>query len=73
VKIHVQVKLRSKLEGVEELGEGRVVVKINVPPEDGKANERVHELLAKFYGISKSALVLVSGFKSKSKIFEVQA
>ena len=65
------MKLRSKSEGIQVLPDGILVVKINVPPEDGKANERIRDLIAVHLGLAKSAVVLVSGFKGRAKVFEV--
>jgi uncharacterized protein len=46
-------------------------IKVNAPPEDGKANKKVIELLSDFLKVPKSKIELVSGFKSKKKIFKV--
>ena len=71
MKINVQVKTKSKSEGVEELEDGSYVVRVNVPPIEGKANKRIIELLAKHLGKPKSHIRLVNGAKSKNKVFEV--
>lgn len=69
MKITVAVKPNSKKELVEELSDGSYVVRVNVPPIEGKANERVIELLSEHFRIPKSLISLVSGQKSKKKIF----
>lgn len=71
MKITVAVKPNSKKELVEELPDGSYVVRVNVPPVDGKANERVIELLSKYFRQPKSLIELVSGPKSKKKIFSI--
>ena len=71
MKITVQVKPNSKKESVEISTDGSYVVRVNAPPVEGRANERVLELLAKSLGVPKSKIELVSGLKSKKKIFEV--
>ena len=71
MKIKVQVKIRSKMEGVEKNPDDSFTVRVNVPPIEGKANKRVIELLAKFLGLPKTQVRLVRGAKGKSKIFEV--
>lgn len=70
-RISVLVKPNSKKEGVERLDDGSYVVRVNVPPIEGKANQRVSELLSKFFKKPKTGIQLVSGKKSKTKIFEV--
>ncbi len=71
MKVKVQVKPNSKKESVDLLSDGSYVVRVNVPPIDGKANERTQELLAKFLKRAKSSISLVSGHKGKIKIFDV--
>jgi uncharacterized protein (TIGR00251 family) len=71
MKITIQVKPNSRKEGIEELPDGSYLVKVNAPPVEGKANERVVELLSEKLGKSKSSFTLVSGHKSKRKVFEI--
>ncbi|MCB1197264.1 MAG: DUF167 domain-containing protein [Deltaproteobacteria bacterium] len=47
MKIQVDVKLHAKAEEVVFVKEGHYIVKVHQPPVDGKANQRVIELLAK--------------------------
>lgn len=70
MKISVKVKTKSKLEGVEK-SDDIYIVRVNVPPVEGRANIRVIELLSKFFNTPKSKVVLVHGAKSKLKVFEV--
>ena len=70
-KIEVKVKPNSKKEGVELQPDGLIIVKVNTPPIEGKANKRVIELLAEYLDIPKSKIVLKIGLKSKIKKFEV--
>ena len=72
MKIDVIVKPNSRRESVEALEKtGSYSVKVNAPPEDGKANKRVIELLSDFLKVPKSKIELVAGAKSKKKIFKV--
>lgn len=71
MKITVAVKPNSKKELVEEMPDGSYTVRVNVPPVDGKANERVIELLSKHFKQPKSLITLVSGPKSKKKVFTI--
>ena len=68
MKISVQVKPNSKKESVE-LTDGVYIVRVNAPPVEGAANERVIELLAEHLDRPKSSIQLVSGHRSKRKIF----
>jgi uncharacterized protein (TIGR00251 family) len=71
MKIFVAVKPNSRQESVEIQEDGSYVVKVNAPPTEGRANERVIELLAKALDLSKSQLTLISGHKGKRKTFRV--
>lgn len=71
MKVSVSVKPNSRKEMVEVQGDGSLIVRVNAPPVDGKANERVVELLAKHYNVPKSRIELVSGAASKKKVFEI--
>lgn len=72
MKISVFVKTNSKKETVEKQSDDSYVVRVRVPPIEGKANERVQELLSEYLQIPKTSVEIVSGFKSKKKIFEVK-
>lgn len=71
MRIIVQVKTNSRQEGVEEQPDGSFLIKVNAPPVEGKANERIVELLSEKWGKSKSRFALISGQKSKRKVFEI--
>lgn len=46
-------------------------VKIKAPPENGKANAAVEKFMAKFLGVSRKDLTIISGFTSPNKIIEI--
>lgn len=46
-------------------------VYVTVPPEDGKANKAVIELLAKELRVPKSSLTIVSGLQSRRKVVRI--
>jgi uncharacterized protein len=71
VKIRVKVKPNARENSIIELEDGYYEVKVTVPPEKGKANGRVIELISKYLKISKSKITLISGETFKEKVFEV--
>jgi len=71
MKITVVVKPNSKKELVELMPDGTYTVRVNVPPVDGKANQRVIELLSEHFRQPKSLITLLNGPKSKKKIFSI--
>jgi uncharacterized protein YggU (UPF0235/DUF167 family) len=46
-------------------------VYVSQPPLEGKANNAIREALTNYFDIKKSSVLLISGEKSKIKIFEV--
>ena len=59
---------RSRIAGV--LGD-RLKVQVAAPPEDGKANKAVAEVLARWLGLAKSEVELVSGASQPAKVFRI--
>lgn len=71
MKISVSVKPNSRVEKVEQAEDGHYLVRVNAPPTEGKANERVIELLSEYFKVPKSRIELASGGKSKKKVFKI--
>lgn len=46
-------------------------VYVNQPPLEGKANKATVEALAEYFKVKKNSVRLLSGEKSKNKIFEI--
>ena len=61
---------RSRIAGV--LGD-RLKIQVAAPPEGGKANRAVAEVLAEWLGVAKSEVELVSGAGQPTKNFNVPA
>ena len=71
MRLKVKVKPSSKREGVREVSLGELEVRVSAPPERGKANERLIELLAKHYGVRKGAVRILRGETSREKLIEI--
>ena len=46
-------------------------IRVSAPPEGGRANEAVLELLAERVGLPRRALSIVSGLKARDKVVEM--
>ncbi|HMT11489.1 MAG TPA: DUF167 domain-containing protein [Ignavibacteria bacterium] len=71
MRISVKVKPNARQNSINQVGENTFEVRVTVPPEKGKANKKVIELLAKHFHTAKSNIELVSGETSKEKVFEI--
>ena len=72
MKIKVRVITRSAKEEVVEQADG-YTVRTRAAPQDGKANEAVVRLLARHFGVARSAVSIVRGFTVRNKIVEIRA
>lgn len=71
--IHLPLKVvpgSKQTEIVGKLG-NRLKVKVQAPPEDGKANRAVVEYIAQELGISKQQIELVFGSSSPEKLLKI--
>jgi uncharacterized protein (TIGR00251 family) len=71
LKIKIKVKPNSRENTVIEISKDYYEVRVTVPPEKGKANERLIKLLSDHLGIAKSRILIEKGQKSKEKIVEI--
>ena len=72
VELEVRVVPRSSRTRIVGEHEGRLKVQLNAPPVDGEANQALIILLAKVFGVRKSAVTIVSGETAKSKRVRVE-
>lgn len=69
-EIAVRVTPRAARAGIA-VEDGRILVRVTVPPEDGKANAAVRDLLARALGVARTRLTLVRGAASREKLFRL--
>lgn len=71
MRVSVIVHPNSRRERVEKDLLGTLHVYVNAPPLEGKANKATIELLAQYFNTKKGNIFLISGMKSKNKVFEI--
>lgn len=71
MKITVKVKPNARENSIKLLDTGVYEVKVSIPPEKGKANIKVIELLSKELKIAKSRIILLKGDTSRDKLFGI--
>ncbi len=75
VRLRVQPRARrNRVDGLVAEADGGVALKVAVTavPEDGQANAAVIALLAKAWGLPKSAFTVVAGAADRRKIIHLQ-
>lgn len=72
MKITVKVHPNARKPRIEKDLTNILQVYVNVPPLEGRANMAVIESLAKYFDTKKYNITLISGKKSKTKVFEIQ-
>lgn len=72
MKLSVIVHPNSKKPRIEKDLLGELHIYVSEPPLEGKANQAVIEALAKHLSVKKSSVHLLSGAKSKQKVFFVR-
>ncbi len=76
-RLTVRVQPKASADRIEDWAEddaGRQFLKVRVRavPEDGKANSAVQKLVAKWLGLPKSAVRVVTGGKTRLKGLEIE-
>lgn len=74
--LHVRVTPKAKLERIKPVvsEEGPVFyrVYVTVAAEKGKANKAVISVLAKYFGVPKSSLLIISGALARDKVIRIK-
>ena len=68
IKLSVKVVPNSSKCEIIGVIEDSLKIKLDVPPVDGKANEKCIKFLSKLLGVTKTSITIVSGETSKNKI-----
>jgi len=77
MKISIKVITHAKknevvADEIDLFGARILRVKISQPPEDGKANKALIELIADYLQVKKNSLTIIAGEKSTHKIVEIK-
>ncbi len=71
-RIAVRVQPGARRNAIERVADGALRVRVTSPPERGRANEAVLELLADALDVPKSRLSIVRGHRARQKVVEVE-
>lgn len=67
LQLAVRVTPRASRAAIAGEENGRLKVRLNAPPVEGRANDELLKLLARALGLKKSQLRLAAGLKSRDK------
>jgi uncharacterized protein (TIGR00251 family) len=70
MKLHVRVIPNARRNEMARR-EGQLILRLNAPAIEGKANKAAIEFLAEYLRVPRSRVTLLSGEKSRHKIFEI--
>ncbi len=71
MKIFVKVKPNSKTDIVERINDNQIDVSVKEPPVQGRANQAVIRVLAKYFNVIPGRIKILSGWSSRNKIIEI--
>ncbi len=66
--LRIKVKPNAKNTQIQPQIDGSLIVSLKAPPIEGKANQELITVLAKFLAIKKSQISIKSGLTSKHKL-----
>jgi uncharacterized protein (TIGR00251 family) len=71
MKIDVRVKPNARKNEVRHLEGSAYLVSVTAPPAEGRANEKLIEVLAGYFGKPKRAVIILRGAASRHKLVEI--
>lgn len=68
------VRVAPRASTTKIMGErgGRLLIRVNAPPVDGRANEAVRRLLAKALGVAPTRVQVVGGERGRDKVVRIK-
>jgi len=70
-RLRVRAQPGARREGLAGTWNGMLKLAVSAPPEDGRANERLVQLLAELLGLRANQVVLLAGERARVKEFRV--
>lgn len=71
MRISVKVKPGAKEDKVKIVSRDSYIVFVKAKAKDGEANYAVREALADYFNVPRSRVLIVSGKRSRSKVFDI--
>lgn len=71
ITFSVRVIPRAKRNKVQSQADGSLKVYVTAPPEDGRANEAVVEVIAQWLGVKRREVEIIRGATNRNKVVRV--
>ena len=71
MRIYIKAIPRASKNEVVKISDGEYKVKLTAPPVNGKANDMLIKILAKYFNVPKSSLQIIGGKTARTKIVDV--
>jgi uncharacterized protein YggU (UPF0235/DUF167 family) len=72
MQIFAKIKIKAKENSIKEITPGHYEIRVSIPPEKGKANQKAITLLANHLGIAPGRISILAGATSRNKVFSVE-
>ena len=72
MRIEVKVRPNARATRVETQADGSLLVSVNAPPVDGKANDGVIRAVAEYFGVPRSHVEIARGASGRKKVLEIR-
>jgi uncharacterized protein len=72
IKLNIKVLPNSSKCEIAGVIDNSLKIKLDVPPVEGKANEKCLKFLSKILGISKTSISIISGEISRNKVLFIK-
>ncbi len=69
--IQVKVKPQARASTLEQQPDGSFVAQVKAAPVDGKANAELTALVARYFGVPKSAVSIRAGASGRMKLIDI--
>ena len=70
-KLKVRVIPNARKTEFSGYREDELVLRVNAPAVEGKANKAAVEFVSRYLGVARAAVVLIGGERSRHKIFQI--
>ena len=71
MKLFIKAIPNASKDQIIKIDESNFKIKTTKPPEDGKANKAVIEILANYLNVKKNQIKIISGINSQKKIIQI--